>query len=71
MEKIKYLFTDNGFNIREINEIDGIRLDFENGFCHIRSSNTEPVIRVIYEAQDKNTIEKIEDLIPDLKNICK
>ncbi|HQQ19730.1 MAG TPA: hypothetical protein PK520_06550, partial [Exilispira sp.] len=71
IEKIKYLFTDHGFNIQEINETDGIRLDFENGFCHIRSSNTEPVIRVIYEAQDKNIIEKIEDLIPDLKNICK
>lgn len=29
---------------------DGIRIDFENGWVHLRSSNTEPIIRIYSEA---------------------
>jgi phosphomannomutase len=32
------------------NTIDGIRIDMETGWIHLRSSNTEPVVRIIAEA---------------------
>jgi phosphomannomutase len=33
--------------------LDGIRLDFEEGWVHIRPSNTEPIIRIYAEAPTK------------------
>ncbi len=37
---------------------DGCRLDFQDGWIHIRTSNTEPVMRIIAETKDKETAEK-------------
>ena len=34
----------------KITTIDGIRIDFDNSWVHVRKSNTEPVLRVIAEA---------------------
>ena len=33
-----------------INDIDGVKIDFEQGWVHLRKSNTEPIIRVYSEA---------------------
>lgn len=33
-----------------VNTLDGIRIDMETGWIHLRSSNTEPVVRIIAEA---------------------
>jgi phosphomannomutase len=41
-----------------IRTIDGCRFDFDDGWLHIRPSNTEPVIRIIAEAADKDTAQK-------------
>lgn len=34
----------------EINDIDGVKIDFPQGWVHLRKSNTEPIIRVYAEA---------------------
>ena len=34
----------------DVNEIDGLRLDWPDRWLHVRGSNTEPVVRVIAEA---------------------
>lgn len=43
-EELSRRFTGN------VNPTDGIRIDMEEGWIHIRSSNTEPVVRIITEA---------------------
>lgn len=43
---------------QEITTIDGVKIDFEDGWVHLRKSNTEPIIRVYSEA---NSMEKAED----------
>lgn len=35
----------------EINDIDGVKIDFPQGWVHLRKSNTEPIIRVYSEAE--------------------
>ncbi|MCL2596131.1 MAG: phosphoglucosamine mutase [Paludibacter sp.] len=35
----------------EINDIDGVKIDFPDGWVHLRKSNTEPIIRIYSEAQ--------------------
>jgi phosphomannomutase len=42
-----------------VNESDGIRIDFEREWVHLRRSNTEPILRVISES---TTPEKAETL---------
>ena len=47
------------FSHEKIDLQDGIRIDFDNSWVHVRKSNTEPVMRIISEAE---TIEKSEEL---------
>ncbi|MEK6797311.1 MAG: phosphoglucosamine mutase, partial [Spirochaetota bacterium] len=41
------------FSGAHFSEIDGIRADVDEGWVHVRTSNTEPVIRIIAEAKDE------------------
>ncbi len=43
--------------------IDGLKLDFEDGWVHLRKSNTEPIIRVYSEAKDANEANKMASMI--------
>lgn len=53
------------FSDETISDIDGIRIDFlkhetfRDGWVHLRSSNTEPVFRIITEGRDKAQAEAI------------
>ena len=49
----------------KINSEDGIRIDFKDKWVHLRSSNTEPIIRIISEA--KTSIEA-DNLIQEIKS---
>jgi phosphomannomutase len=42
-----------------VNDLDGIRIDFDREWVHLRKSNTEPIIRVISESTSP---EKAENL---------
>jgi phosphomannomutase len=52
------------FKDSEINTEDGVRVDFEDAWIHIRKSNTEPILRIISEARTK---QDAENLIKKLK----
>jgi phosphomannomutase len=34
----------------DVNDIDGVKIDFPTGWVHLRKSNTEPIIRIYSEA---------------------
>ena len=48
----------------EVTDIDGVKLDFEDRWVHLRKSNTEPIIRIYAEAstmeEAQNTADKIK-----------
>lgn len=49
---------------------DGVKLDFEKYWVHIRKSNTEPIIRIITEAEGKKETEKIQnEFIKEVKRM--
>jgi phosphomannomutase len=50
----------------KINLIDGVRIDFEDSWIHIRKSNTEPVYRIIAEAKSE---KKAKELVSDVLKI--
>ena len=47
--KVKQMFADDVK--AEVNDIDGVKIDFPEAWVHLRKSNTEPIIRVYSEAQ--------------------
>jgi phosphomannomutase len=55
-----------------INTIDGVKIEFDNDWVHLRKSNTEPIIRIYAESDSINTAEnltrKILQDIGDLLN---
>ena len=51
-----------------INTSDGCRFDLPDGWIHIRTSNTEPIMRVIIETK---TPETAENYIKAVEKICR
>jgi len=56
LEKMKEKYKDFNFN-----DTDGLRLDFEDHWVHLRKSNTEPIIRCIAESKDEKYSAEIAD----------
>ena len=54
------------YNGADINDIDGVKIDFPEKWVHLRKSNTEPIIRVYSEA---STMEEADKLGKDIMNI--
>ncbi len=52
LSKIKDIYSDH-----PINDTDGVRIDFEEGWVHLRKSNTEPIIRIYSEATTREQAE--------------
>lgn len=51
-----------------INDSDGCRFDLPDGWIHIRTSNTEPIMRVIIETRNPETAQ---DYIDRIESICR
>jgi phosphomannomutase len=51
--------TKKKFAREQVNDIDGVRIDFADGWVHVRGSNTEPIIRIIAEAPTKARAEAL------------
>lgn len=49
----------------QINTIDGVKIDFAEGWVHLRKSNTEPIIRVYSEAATMKRAQELAQLIID------
>ena len=49
------------YDYAHINKIDGVKFDFENGWVHVRRSNTEPIIRIYSEFNNKADLEKFSE----------
>ena len=55
----------------EVNTIDGVKFDFEDGWVHLRKSNTEPIVRVIAEHTDRVMANALaEDVIKAVREVA-
>jgi len=54
----------------DVNDIDGVKIDFPTGWVHLRKSNTEPIIRIYSEAGTAQEAEKFaNNIINKIKEI--
>jgi phosphomannomutase len=51
------------YNSFPVNEIDGIRIDFPDGWVHLRKSNTEPIIRIIAEGTSEKQAKDLANQV--------
>ena len=55
----------------EINNIDGVKIDFDDNWVHLRKSNTEPIIRIYTEAKSQEEADLLADkIISEIKLIA-
>lgn len=53
-----------------VNRIDGVKVDFEDNWIHLRASNTEPIIRIYAEAANMSIAENLaKKILNDIKEI--
>lgn len=54
----------------EVSTVDGVKIDFENNWVHLRKSNTEPIIRIYTEAKSQEEADKLgDDMIAKIKSL--
>lgn len=61
LAKVKEIYAKE-----EINDIDGVKIDFPDKWVHLRKSNTEAIIRVYSEASTMEAAEEIGQKIMDV-----
>lgn len=65
LQQIKKQYSKQPMNLT-----DGVRIEFDENWVHLRKSNTEPVIRVIAESHSETTARSlVNKIISDIKAI--
>jgi phosphomannomutase len=55
-----------------INDIDGVKIEFDKEWVHLRKSNTEPIIRIYSESESQATADHLANkIILDIKEVVK
>ena len=60
-ELIEKIINNADFSSGKVNTIDGIRVDFSNGWGLVRASNTGPALTARFEADTQENLEIIQD----------
>lgn len=58
LEEVKNIYADE-----QITDIDGVKIDFEDAWVHLRKSNTEPIIRIYAEASTAERAKALADSV--------
>ncbi len=61
LAKVKEMYRNE-----QVNDIDGVKIDFADKWVHLRKSNTEPIIRVYSEASSPEAADAIARQIMDV-----
>ena len=61
----------DAYKNEQISTIDGVKIDFETSWVHLRKSNTEPIIRIYTEAQTQFLADELANkIIIQIKDIA-
>jgi len=69
---VKKIFEEikTKYKKQPINTEDGLRIDFDNNWVHLRTSNTEPIIRIYAESGTETTASNIaKRIMEDIKEM--
>ena len=69
---LNFIFTalKEKFKHKKITIIDGLKIDFKEGWVHLRKSNTEPIIRIYSESRGEDKANALaENMINEIKKL--
>jgi len=69
---VKHIFEQikKKYKKHPVNTDDGLRIDFDNDWVHLRTSNTEPIIRIYSESAMETTAQNIaKRIMADIKEM--
>ncbi|HXB41540.1 MAG TPA: phosphoglucosamine mutase [Bacteroidia bacterium] len=67
LEKIK-----NKYKKQPVNTVDGVKIEFDKEWVHLRKSNTEPIIRIYSESTSMTTADNLaKKIIQDIRELIK
>jgi len=62
---------ESKYSNENLTTVDGVKIDFEKSWVHLRKSNTEPIIRVYTEAKSQSEADALADkIITEIKAIA-
>jgi phosphomannomutase len=65
LEKVKEKYKN-----QPVNTVDGLKIEFDKEWVHLRRSNTEPIIRIYSEGQSETTARSLANkIMEDIKEI--
>jgi len=60
----------NTYKNEDVSTIDGVKINFETEWVHLRKSNTEPIIRIYTESNSQKNADDLADkIIAEIKII--
>jgi phosphomannomutase len=60
------------YSNQPVNTVDGVKIEFDKEWVHLRKSNTEPIIRIYSESESISTADALaKKIIEDIKEIIK
>jgi phosphomannomutase len=60
------------YSNQPINTIDGVKIEFDKEWVHLRKSNTEPIICIYSESQNSSTADNLaQKIIDDIKELMR
>ena len=65
LEKMEEKYKD-----QPVNTIDGVKIEFDQEWVHLRKSNTEPIIRIYSESKTKMDADNLANrIINEIKDL--
>jgi phosphomannomutase len=71
---VKQILSDiaKKYENQPINKVDGVKIEFDKEWVHLRKSNTEPIIRIYVESESESTANHLaEKIISDIRELIK
>jgi phosphomannomutase len=70
VDKVLYTIKER-YAHEQVNDTDGVKIDFAEHWVHLRKSNTEPIIRIYTEAKSQEFADDVaQQFIAELKEIA-
>jgi phosphomannomutase len=60
----------SNYKNKDVNTIDGVKIDFAEEWVHLRKSNTEPIIRIYTESKSQENADRLaKRFIKEIENV--
>ena len=70
VDKILFAMAEK-YKTEDVNTIDGVKIDFDSQWVHLRKSNTEPIIRIYTEStSQKNADDLAKKIMKEISQIA-